>query len=68
LKINWIRRVAPTNQEATGPLMRKEEQGVVADITITPKDIPIGEHTTAQVHLLSGSIIRGLGWMNCEEK
>jgi hypothetical protein len=49
-------------------LMRKEEQGVVADITITPKGIPIRENTTTQVHLLSGSIIRGLVWMHCEEK
>jgi hypothetical protein len=30
--------------------------------------IPIGEHPTTPVHPLSGSIRRGLGWMNCEEK
>jgi hypothetical protein len=63
LKINWIRRVAPTNQEAIGPLRKKEDQGVVTDITINPKGIPIGENTTSQVHPLSESIIRGLGWM-----
>jgi hypothetical protein len=54
--------VDPTNQEATRPLREKEYQGVVAYITITPKDIPIGENTTTQFHILSGSI-RGLGWM-----
>jgi hypothetical protein len=60
--------MAQENQEAIGLLRRKEDQGVLADITITPKGIPIGENTTTQVHPLSGSIIRGLGWMNCEEK
>jgi hypothetical protein len=39
LKKSWIRRVAPTNQEATRPLSKKEDPGVVANITITPKDI-----------------------------
>jgi hypothetical protein len=63
LKRNWIRRVAPTNQEATGPLSKKEDQRAVADITITPKDIPIGDHIAAQFHPLSKSI-RGLGWMD----
>jgi hypothetical protein len=43
--------------------MRKEEEEVVADITNTPKSIPIGEHTVAQVHPLSGNI-GGLGWMS----
>jgi hypothetical protein len=31
------------------------------------RDIPIRDHTTSQVHPLSGSI-RGLGWMSYEEK
>jgi hypothetical protein len=51
LKISWIRRVDLENQEAIAPLRRKEEQGMVKDITITPKENPIGENTT-QVHLL----------------
>jgi hypothetical protein len=55
--------VAPTNQDVTGPMRRKEYQGVVADITSTPKSIPIGEHTVAQAHPLSGNI-RGLEWMH----
>ena len=46
-----------------GPLRRMEDQGVVADITITPKSIPIGDHTVAQEHPLLGSI-GGLGWMS----
>jgi hypothetical protein len=41
----------------------ERREGVVADITNTPKGIPIGEHTTVQVHPLPGSI-GGLGWMN----
>jgi hypothetical protein len=49
--------------EATGPLRKKEDQGVVADITITPKGNPKGGHIAAQVHPLPRSI-RGLGWMN----
>jgi len=53
--------VAPTNQEATRPFRKKEDQGVVAEITITPKGIPIGEHTLAQVNILLGSIIIILG-------
>jgi hypothetical protein len=60
----WIRRVAPTNQESMGPMRKKEDKGVVEDITITPKNIPIREHTVAQFHPLSGNIIGGLGWMN----
>jgi hypothetical protein len=59
--------VAQANQEVTGLLMRKEEQEVLADITVTPRGIPIRENTTAQVHPLSGSI-RGMGWMSYEEK
>jgi hypothetical protein len=57
----WIRSLTQANQEVTGLLMRKEEQEVLADITITPQGIPLGEHTIAQVHPLSGSIRRGLG-------
>jgi hypothetical protein len=59
--------VAQENQEVTGLLMRKEEQEVLADITITPRGIPIRDHTANQVHPLLGSI-RGLGWMSYEEK
>jgi hypothetical protein len=61
-KRNWIRRVAQENQEITGLLMRKEEQEVLANITITPRGIPIRENTTDQVFPLSRSI-RGLGWI-----
>jgi hypothetical protein len=59
--------VAQANQEATGLLMRKEEQEVLADITVTTQGIPIRGNIAAQVHPLSGSI-RGLGWMSYEEK
>ena len=41
------------NQEVTGFLMRNEEQEVLVDITITPRGIPIREHTTTQVHPIS---------------
>jgi hypothetical protein len=47
--------------------MRKKEQEVLGDITITPQGIPIRGKTTTQVHPLLGSI-RGLGWMSYEEK
>jgi hypothetical protein len=60
--------VAQANQKVTGLLMRKEEQGVLVDITITPRGIPIEENTTSEVHPLSGSVKRGLGWMIYEEK
>jgi hypothetical protein len=59
--------VAQENQEVTGLLMGKEEKEVLADITITPRGIPIRGHTVDKVHPLSGSI-RGLGWMSYEEK
>ena len=59
--------MAQENQEVIGLLMRKEEQEVLADIAVTPQGIPIRDHTTYQVHPLSGSI-RGLGWMSYEEK
>ena len=55
------------DKEVTGLLMGKEEKEVLADITITPRGIPIRGHTADQVHPLPGSIIF-LGWMNCEEK
>jgi hypothetical protein len=48
-------------------MMRKENQEVLEDITITPQGIPIRGNTTTQVHPLSGSI-RVMGWMNYEEK
>jgi hypothetical protein len=47
--------------------MRKEEQEVLADITITPRGIPIREKVAAQVYPLSKGI-RGLRWMSYEEK
>jgi hypothetical protein len=62
-----IRRVAQANQEVTGLLMRKEEQEVLANITNTPRVIPITEHTTSQVHPLLRAI-RGLGRMSYEGK
>jgi hypothetical protein len=63
LKRIWIRRVAPTNQEATGPLRKEEDPRVIEDITITLKDNPKGGNIESQVHPLIGSI-RVLGWMN----
>jgi hypothetical protein len=60
--------MAQENQEVTGPQVRKEEQEVLVDITITPQGIPIGENLVSKVHPLSGSIIRGLGWMSYKEK
>jgi hypothetical protein len=59
--------VAPTNKEATGPLREREYQGVITDITITPKDIPIGEHIEAQFLPFLGNI-GGPVWMNLKEK
>jgi hypothetical protein len=47
--------------------MRKEEQEVLVDITITPRGIIIIGNTTTQVHPLS-RIIKGLGWMRYDEK
>jgi hypothetical protein len=32
--------VDPANQEATGPMMRKEEEELIIDITSTPEGIP----------------------------
>jgi hypothetical protein len=60
--------MAQPNHEFIGLLMRKEDQGVLADITISPQGITIGEHPTTPIHPLSGSNRRGLGWMNWEEK
>jgi hypothetical protein len=37
--------VDPSNQRITGPLMRKEEEEVVVDITSTPEGIPKRGHT-----------------------
>ena len=51
------------NREVTGSLREKEDQGVIADITITPKGIPTGEHTSTQVHPVLGST-GGPGWMS----
>jgi hypothetical protein len=45
--------MAQENQEVIGFLMRKEEHGVLEDITITPQGIPIGYNTPNQVHPLS---------------
>ena len=60
--------MAQENKEVTGLLMRKEEQEVLADITITPQGITQGENTVDQVHLMSGSIRRGMEWMSYKEK
>ena len=60
--------MAQENQEVTGLLMRKEEQEVLANITITPQGIPLGEHTVVEVHPLSGNIRGGLGWISYMEK
>ena len=59
--------MAQANLEVIGLMKRKEEQEVLANITTTPRGIPIREHTTTHVHPLSGRK-RVLGWMNCEEK
>jgi hypothetical protein len=47
--------------------MRKRNHEMLADTTITPQSIPIKEQVATQVHPLSDSV-RGLGWMNYEEK
>jgi hypothetical protein len=39
--------VAQANQEVIDLPMRKEEPKLLADITTTPRGIPIREHTTA---------------------
>jgi hypothetical protein len=44
------------NQEALGLPRGKGGRGVVADILVTPKDIPVGEHTVVQARLLPESI------------
>jgi hypothetical protein len=59
--------VAQENLEVTSLQMRKENQEVLANITITSRGIPIREQVAAQVHPLSEGI-RGLGWMSYEEK
>jgi hypothetical protein len=59
--------VAQENQEVIGLLMRKEDPEVLVDIAITPRGIPIRRKKTYQFHPLSGSI-KGLRWMNYEEK
>jgi hypothetical protein len=43
--------------------MRGEEQEVLAGITIIPQDIQLREHTKFQVHPISGSIRKVLGWI-----
>jgi hypothetical protein len=60
--------MAQANRKVIGLLMRKEDQGVLVDITITPQGIPIGENIVAQVHTLLGSIRRSLGWMSYKDK
>ena len=40
--------MAQANQEVIGLLMRKEEKEVLAEITVTPRGIPIRGHTTTQ--------------------
>jgi hypothetical protein len=60
--------MAQENMEVTGILMIKVEQEVIEDISITPQGIPIGDHTSTQVHPLFESFKKGLGWMRYEEK
>jgi hypothetical protein len=55
--------VTPVNQEVTGSLMRRENQGVLEDTIITPKGTPRGGHMVVQVHLLPKRI-GDLEWMN----
>jgi hypothetical protein len=45
--------MAQANQEVIDLLMRKEDQGVLANITISPQGIPIGERKKCPVHPLS---------------
>ena len=56
------------NKEVTCLMMRGEEKEVLADITITPQGIPLGDHTIVQVHPMSGNIRGGMGWMSYKEK
>ena len=42
--------MAKANQEVTGFLMRKEEQEVLPDVTITPRGIPIRMKIIGQIH------------------
>ena len=60
--------MALANREAIGFPRKKENQGVITNVTITTKGIPIGENTSYQIHPRPGSIIKGLGWMNYDEK
>jgi hypothetical protein len=43
------------DQEALGLLRGKGGRGVVADILVAPKDIPVGEHAVVRAHLLPES-------------
>jgi hypothetical protein len=49
--------------ESRRTLRGKEDQGVSADIVVTPQSIPVGKHTVVQSHLLPEST-GDLGWMN----
>jgi hypothetical protein len=60
--------VAQANEELTVFLLRKEEQEVLAYITINPQGILIREHTTTQFHPLLGRIRRRMGWMDYKEE
>jgi hypothetical protein len=44
--------------------MRGEEQEVLVDMTFIPQGIQLRENIEVQVHPLSGSIRKGLGWMS----
>ena len=43
--------MAQANQEVIGLLRRKEDRGVLADISITPQAITIRENIVVLVHL-----------------
>jgi hypothetical protein len=51
--------VTPINQEITGFLMRRGNQGVLADTIITPKGTPRARLIVVQSHILP-EIIRDL--------
>ena len=56
-------RVTQARQRVTGPLRGKEDQGVSADIVVTPQIIPIRKNTIVQAHPLPENT-ENLEWMN----
>jgi hypothetical protein len=55
--------VTPVNQEVTGLLMKRRNQGVLLDTIIIAKGTPRREHTVVQAHILLESI-DDMEWMN----